>query len=97
MNPIIIPVGRWAVTAAFAACFAIPTLSARAQISLTGSDSENLDAILGGGSTTIPAGWSVVGNGATYTVDDTGTLDAVVVTIPKVTATKKFARVVAEQ
>jgi len=34
-------------------------------------------------------------NGATYTVDDSGTLDNVVVTIPKGAATRKFARVVA--
>ena len=34
-------------------------------------------------------------NGASYTVDDSGTLDAIVVTIPKGLATAKFARVVA--
>lgn len=33
-------------------------------------------------------------NGATYTVDETGPLDAIVVTIPKLGAAKKFARVV---
>ena len=34
-------------------------------------------------------------NGTTYTVDETGTIDTIVVTIPKGVATKKFARVVA--
>jgi hypothetical protein len=36
-------------------------------------------------------------NGATYTVDDSGTLDTIVVTIPKNSAVKKFARVIATQ
>lgn len=35
-------------------------------------------------------------NGATYTVDETGTLDTIVVTIPKGAATKKFVRVHAQ-
>lgn len=37
------------------------------------------------------------GTGASYTVDDSGALDTIVVTIPKGAATKKFARVVATQ
>ena len=37
------------------------------------------------------------GTGASYTVDDTGSIDTIVVTIPKGVATKKFARVVATQ
>lgn len=34
-------------------------------------------------------------NGATDTVNDSGSIDAIVVTIPKLSAAKKFARVVA--
>jgi hypothetical protein len=46
---------------------------------------------------TIGAGDGSGPNGATYTVDDTGDLDIIVVTIPKNSAVKKFARVIAIQ
>lgn len=45
-----------------AAFLAIPIFSAQAQISMTGSYSENFDSTLGTGGTTIPTGWSLVAN-----------------------------------
>lgn len=58
---------RFFVPRVIAACLAIPTFSAQAQISMTGAYTENFDATLGTSGTTIPTGWTLVGNGATVT------------------------------